>query len=440
MAISRRNLLGAAAALGLAPAAASVASTGAMNGGCASTTARPVGLPATPAGVSPQALASDEAFWAQVAASYALTDELALLDNGYFGAMNLPVLQAYQQATAQVNQGNSWFARSQFPALMRPLQEQLAAFLGVASDEIVLTRGATEALQALIGGYNRLAAGDQVLYADVDYDSMIAAMRWLAQRRGVQPVAIALPDPATTAGLLQAYEQALQRHPKVKLLLLTQVNHRNGMLLPVAQIAAMARARGVDVIVDAAHAVGQVTPAFNPEGVDFAGINLHKWVGAPVGVGALYIRRQRLAAIDPYMGQADAGIHSRIHTGTANFAAYLALPTALAQFQLLPLAFRRARLLYLRDHWRRAAAQMPHIQLLGSDEAGLRSAIASFRLRGRTALADNAALARQLRERDGVFTVHRDGLAGGACVRVTPGLFTPLAQMQQLQQALARLG
>lgn len=440
MAISRRNLLGAAAALGLAPVAASVASTGAMNGGCASTTARPVGLPAAPAGVSPQALASDEAFWAQVAGSYALTDELALLDNGYFGAMNLPVLQAYQQTTAQVNQGNSWFARSQFPALMRPLQEQLAAFLGVASDEIVLTRGATEALQALIGGYNRLAAGDQVLYADVDYDSMIAAMRWLAQRRGVQPVAIALPDPATTAGLLQVYEQALQRHPKVKLLLLTQVNHRNGMLLPVAQIAAMARARGIDVIVDAAHAVGQVTPAFNPEGVDFAGINLHKWVGAPVGVGALYIRRQRLAAIDPYMGQTDAGIHSRIHTGTANFAAYLALPTALAQFQVLPLAFRSARLLYLRDHWRRAAAQMPHIQLLGSDEAGLRSAIASFRLHGRTALADNVALARQLRERDGVFTVHRDGLAGGACVRVTPGLFTPLAQMQQLQQALARLG
>ena len=83
---------------------------------------------------------------------------------------------------------------------------------------------------------------------------------------------------------------------------------------------------------------------------------------------------------------------------------------------------------------------MPHIQLLGSDEDGLRSAIASFRLHRRTGLDDNVALARQLHERDRVFTVHRDGLASGACVRVTPGLFTPLAQMQQLQQALARLG
>ena len=149
------------------------------------------------------------------------------------GAMARPVLQAYTQATAEVNRGNAWFGRVAFPQRMREVQRQLAGFLGVGEDEVVLTRGATEALQALIGGYNRLRPGDQVLYADIDYDSTITAMRWLRARRGVEPVAIALPEPCGHAQVLEAYTQALQRNPRLKLMLLTQVNHRNGMLLPV---------------------------------------------------------------------------------------------------------------------------------------------------------------------------------------------------------------
>ena len=152
-------------------------------------------LPEAPAGRSPAQLAGDEAYWAAVAAQYDLGDEVVMLDNGYWGAMARPVLQAYTQATAEVNRGNAWFGRVVFPQRMREVQRQLAGFLGVGEDEVVLTRGATEALQALIGGYNRLRPGDQVLYADIDYDSTITAMRWLRARRGVEPVAIALPEP-----------------------------------------------------------------------------------------------------------------------------------------------------------------------------------------------------------------------------------------------------
>lgn len=381
-------------------------------------------------------LARDERYWAAVAAQYDLTDDVVMLDNGFWGAMARPVLQVYQQATAEVNRGNAWFGRVEFPKRVRVVHQQLAAFLGVGEDEIVLTRGATEALQALIGGYNRLGPGDQVLYADIDYDSMINAMRWLKARRGVEPIAIALPEMINRDTLMRAYADALAANSRVKLLLLTHVNHRNGVLLPVAEIAAMAKQHGVDVIVDAAHAVGQVDARIDQLGADFVGINLHKWIGAPVGVGAMYVRHGRVADIDAYMDESDRGIASRIHTGTANFAAFLALPAALDFHQHIGVAAKRARLLHLRNRWRDAVRELPRLQLLGSDEESLSTAISSFRLRGNNTLAQNVAVAKRLLDEFGVFTVHRDGLEHGACVRVTPGVFTTPAQMDRLVQGL----
>jgi len=399
----------------------------------------PVALPAID-GRSPAQLAGDEAWWGQVRALYDLTDEVVMLDNGYWGAMARPVLHAYQQATATVNAGNAWFGRLAFPPLFDQARVQLAEALGVETDEIVLTRGATEAMQALIGGYNALAPGDGVLYADTDYDSMIAAMQWLRARRGVEVQHIALPEPFDHDSVIEAYRQALARYPRTRLLLLTQVNHRNGMLLPVAEIAAMARAAGVEVMLDAAHGIGQVETPLRALGVDFVGINLHKWIGAPVGMGAMYVRRGRVRDLDPYMGEADHDdIGTRIHTGTVNFAAYLALPVALDLHQRIGVANKRARLLYLRNRWLEALAGDDRVQLLASPDPRLSSAIASFRLRGQASMAANTATAERMVRQSGVFVVPRDGLASGACLRATPGIFSTPAQMDALVAAVRAL-
>jgi selenocysteine lyase/cysteine desulfurase len=86
---------------------------------------------------------------------------------------------------------------------------------------------------------------------------------------------------------------------------LTHLNNWTGLIIPVAKIAKMARDRGADVILDAAHSVGQVELNLKGLGCDFIGVNLHKWVGAPIGCGVIYIKKDRIDAIDPYMGKAD---------------------------------------------------------------------------------------------------------------------------------------
>ena len=429
----RRALLRAgslAAALPLTAGAASAATASTL----------PVLLPAVPAGTTPQALASNQAYWQAVAAQYDTTDAVVQLDNAFWGSMARPVLMHYQQQLAMVNRDNAWYARMRFPADFEAARAAAARALGVGIDEIVLTRGATEALQVLIAGYKRLQPGDTVLYADIDYDNMITVTRWLEQRRGVQVVNIAMPEPFTHDNVIAAYVAAMERHPKLKLMLLTHVNHRNGMVLPVAEISRLARTRGIDVIVDTAHGFGQLDMTIPDLQADFAGINLHKWIGAPVGVGAAYIKRGRVADIDPWLGEkAGDDIRTRVHTGTVNFAAYLSLPAALDLHAQIGVANKQARLRLLRNRWVEAARGIDGIEVLASSDPRLTSAIASFRLKGKTSVADSYALSKKLVQEHGIFAVPRDGLASGACVRVTPGIFTPESHVDRLIVALRKV-
>jgi selenocysteine lyase/cysteine desulfurase len=122
---------------------------------------------------------------------------------------------------------------------------------------VALAGGGTEALYALIANYRLVKAGDAVIYADVDYDEMQYAMDYLGQSRGAQVVRFSIPEPHTRANILAAYEKVLKDTPRAKLLLVTHVSNRNGLIPPVAEIVAMAKARGVDVILDSAQAVGR---------------------------------------------------------------------------------------------------------------------------------------------------------------------------------------
>ena len=425
---TRRGLLRAASLLPLTAAA------GAVVGGHEA-------VPVAPEGVAPDRLASDAGYWSQVAALYDVARDPVPLENGFWGVMARPVLDAYRRHTERVNREGASFARHGFWRHYRDAQASAAQALGVDADELALTRNATEALQALIGGYNRLEPGDAVLCADVDYDSMLTAMHWLRQRRGVEVIRIDLPDAADHDAIVETYAQALARHPRLRMMLLTQVSHRHGLRLPVPEICALARARGVDVILDAAHGVGQLEMRLGDQGADFAGVNFHKWYGAPVGVGGLYIRRGRAADIDPYMGESDpdGAVQARVHTGTVNFAAVMALPDALAVHAAIGSARKQARLRWLNRRWLDPVRAHGDWEVLVADDPRLASALVGLRLRGRTAVEDNRGVVERLRVEFGIQTVHRDGLASGACLRVTPSLFTTPAEVDRLADALLEI-
>ena len=369
-----------------------------------------------------------------------MTDRIVNLEGGYFQPMALPVLAEFQRQVDRVNRDNSFYARGAYLTDLETARHRAADALGVGVEEIAFTRGATEAMQSLIGGYNRLRPNDAVLYADLDYPGMQYAMKWLADRRQVRVKRIDIPEPPTPTNVVDAYVDALDSNRDVRLLLLTHISHKTGLVLPVATIVAEARRREVDVIVDAAHAWGQIDFDLKSLGADFVGFNLHKWIGAPVGAGLLYIRKERLASIDRMMGDEESppdSVLSRVHSGTAHFATFLTVPAALDFHLAIGPGYKAARLKYLRDLWVGKARAMNAVDILAPDE--MSAAITSFRIRGRTGSAETDRLVNRLRDEHGILTVRRPGVARGDCIRVTPALYNTSEDVNKFAKALERL-
>ena len=399
-------------------------------------------LPVPPVGTAPAELARDESFWKEVAAHYDRTEGILNLEHGYWGKMARPVQARYVEALRMVNTQNSFYARTKYNDDEAEATRRIARALGAHEDEIVITRNATEACHNLIRQYRGLGKGDAVLLADIDYPGFKSHMRWLEKGRGVRVVEIALPTRANQADNRDVYFKAFDDNPDLKLMLVTHVSNQHGLVVPVAEISAEARRRGIDVICDAAQSWGLLDFPVTDLGVDWVAFNLHKWIGAPVGTGTLYMRRGSLSKVAPYPGETDPDdtrIAARVHPGTINFAARLAIPEALVFHETLGPANKEARLRYLRSLWSDEAQHMRHLQVLGGLDEASWTGIGSFRIVGKPTIDDATALQQRLEQEFGIFSVVRKGLASGSCVRITPQVFNTPDEIGRLVDALRKL-
>lgn len=381
---------------------------------------------------------------AYFAALYDVDRSVINLENGYWGLMTIPTQQAYFEKLAFVNKYNSVFARGVLPgtsiaAGMEQARSAVASLLNAQPEEIALTRCGTEALQDLITGYRHLGPGDAVLFQDLDYDAMQDAMRFLKERRGVELVTFVMPEPATTAAILAAYEDALRRTPNARLLLVTHLCHRTGLVTPVQEIVALARRHGVDCIVDIAHSIGQMPIDVRAMDLDFVGFSLHKWVAAPQGTGAMFIRKSRLTDIETCNGNTEdpsSDVRSRVFTGTVNFAAMLTIPRAVEVHHHITVERKQARLQSLRNYWVERVRNLPGLEILTPDDPARYGATTSFRTRGMKTFEQATQMQKTLFTKYRVHTVARTGITRGAAVRVTPGLYTTHEELDALVTAL----
>ncbi|WP_225774791.1 aminotransferase class V-fold PLP-dependent enzyme [Pseudomonas sp. Marseille-Q5115] len=387
---------------------------------------------------TPDQLATDEAWWADIAARYPERDGPINLENGYFGQMTHNALHAYEGAIREVNRRNAVQVRREFDEYqLLDIRQQLAELMGLPAESLAFARSASEALYSLIRNYSRLKPGDQVLISDLDYRSVQGAFSWLQAARGVELIRIVHPHPPSHDALLRAYIDAFEAHPRLKLMALTHVTHRTGLVMPVKAIAQAAKARGIDVIFDGAHSLGQLEVNLADIGVEFAGFNLQKWIGAPFSLGVIHVREERLGDFTPDMGNPSFGaddVRCLAPYGTPNVPALMALPTVFAEHQAIGgWAVKGARLRYLRNLWVAEARKLPGIEVLTPDDPRLYCGITAFRF---VDAADQQVQVERLLNEFNVFTVLREGSACGPCIRVTPGFTTTVSDMKQLIEAL----
>ncbi len=382
----------------------------------------------TPATIDP----ADEYFWAGVRRQYVLNDEFINLENGYFSVQSTPVFEAFKTYNELINRDGALFLRTAYPQRLSAVMHALSTFTGTEAGELVLTRNLTEAMNILIQGYP-FRAGDEVVLSSQDYDSVVEAFEMVRQRKGIWLTHIRLPlDPQDDDEIVAAYEQAIT--PRTRAILVTHMIHLTGQIVPVAKIAQMARRHGVDVLVDAAHSFAQLDYRLPELESDFVAVNLHKWLGAPLGVGLLYIRKERIADIAPLFGGtacAPGDIGKFAHVGTTPPAPILAIEDAIAFHQSIGGSTKEARLRYLKDYWIERVRGFARIEMLTPAASHRACAIGAFHVKGMA----SKEVVDYLYDRHRIFTVGRD-IEGKAGVRVTPHLYTPIADLDCLIGAL----
>jgi selenocysteine lyase/cysteine desulfurase len=386
--------------------------------------------------VAAPALAQAGAFWESIRRQYGVTRDFIQLENGYYSLAADPVLDSYIRHVREVNAISSYYMRTKQVDDKLAVRHELARLLGCADDELIVTRNTTESLDTVIAGFD-WKAGDEAVMAEQDYGSMLDMFRLQARRHGMVNRIVSVPmHPKSDDEIVEVYERALT--PKTRLLMVCHMINITGQILPVRKIVEMAHRRGVQVMVDGAHTFGQLDFKITDLGAcDYYGSSLHKWLGAPLGAGILYVRRDRVAPLWQLYGDAtypEDDIRKLNHTGTHPAATDLAIGDAIHFHDAIGIARKSARLHYLQRYWTDKVRGVKRIVLNTPEPPERSCAIANVGIEG-VAPAD---LAKSLLDKYRIFTVAIDS-AGVRGVRVTPQVFTTANELDALVTALREI-
>ncbi len=418
---TRRDFVRAAAAGGLVAAAL-----------CEDALARVQQAQQHVVGRTPESLAADEDFWFEVQQAYTVDRSIINLNNGGVSPSPRIAQDAMRRHLEFMNNApakNLW--QIQEPQV-EAVRNDLATTFGCPAEELAITRNASEALETCILGLD-LKAGDEALTTEQDYPRMINTWRQREARDGIVLRQIPLSVPVQSADeVVEAFARAIT--PRTRVMLCCHVIFVTGQILPVREICRLGRERGIEVIVDGAHAFAHL-PFQQPDlDCDYYGVSLHKWLTAPVGTGLLYVRKGKIEALWPLMA-AEAKQKSDIRKfeqiGTHPAANKLAIAEALALYHAIGPQRKAARLRFLRDRWARPLLADSRVRLFTRLEPEHGCCIATFHVDG----IDDTKLVEHLWGKYRIFAVHID-YANVQGIRVSPNTYTTIDEIDLFVRAV----
>ncbi len=386
--------------------------------------------------LSAQNLSNEEAFWENLRKGYDLPKEFINLENGYYCVQPREILAGYIKHLERVNRLGAYYMRTRLLQDKLEVAALLAKQLGAEPNSLAITRNTTEALNLVISGFN-WKVGDEAIYAEQDYGAMRDMFKQVGLRYGVKLKVVSIPNhPKSDEELVKLYEQAVT--PQTRLLHVPHIVNITGHILPIRKICDMAHAKGVQVLVDGAHAFAHFDFKLSELHADYYGCSLHKWLSSPLGAGFLYVKPEHISKTWPLFAEDESVPATDIlhlnHTGTAPPHTHLAIVNALAYYNKLGATRKEARLRYLQQYWTSQVRGLPNI-ILNTPELPERAcAIANVGI----ATLTPAQLADVLFTKYKIYTVAIDTNTVKGC-RITPNVFTRLSELDVLVKALKEL-
>lgn len=382
---------------------------------------------------SPEDVAADEDFWMQVRHAFTIDRNHINLNSGSVSPAPQSVQRAVEQYWTVMNMSPSLYVDEQLIPRLEVPRRHLASLFGCDPEEIAITRNTSEAMQIVQFGLP-LKAGDEVLTTTQDYPRMLTTWRQREARDGIVLRTVPFPvPPESHEDLVRRLERAIT--PRTRVILICHVTYTTGQIFPVRQICQMARARGIETIVDGAHGFAQFPFTRDELDCDYYATSLHKWLTAPIGTGFLYVRRSKIGSVWPLMAAPSTmrdDIRKFEQIGTFPVAIPGGITEAATFHQSLGGARKAARLQYLRRRWANRVRAVPKVRVLNHDDPAHTCGLGALSIDGVAADALTAFLEREYR-------IHvRPRFVEGefSCIRVAPNVFTTLEEVDLFATAV----
>jgi len=266
-----------------------------------------------------------------------LRSDGSFLNHGSYGACPRVVLEEQSGLRAEMERHPDAFMARIHPdkseRAPRRVAESLARFTGTVASRVALVENATTGVQAVLNSLP-FGPGDHILITDHQYNAVRLAVEARCRDSGATPVIVRIPLPTDADAILERVLQAADQ--RVKLVVLDHITSSSALLFPVQRLVPELRRRGIPLLLDGAHAIGQVPVALDELGADWYVTNMHKWLYAPRGSAMLHASPGAAPLTRPVLTSHYIGMgfpHSFDYVGTRDYTAWLSVPRALAFFR-----------------------------------------------------------------------------------------------------------
>ena len=383
--------------------------------------------------LSPRDAALDEDYWSTIQQAFSVTRGIVNLNNGGVSPSPRIVTEAFVRYTWQQEDATAYTMWQLLEPQSETIRTGLAEMFGCDAEEIAITRNASESLEILLMGLD-LKSGDEILTTTQDYPRMLTTLKQRELREGLKLNLIKIPiAPNNVDDIAAAFERAVT--PKTKLILISHQINLTGQINPVKKVCQMARARGIETIVDGAHSFAQFDFKRDDLDCDYFGTSLHKWTYAPKGTGLLYVRREKIPKIWALMASENKNkndIRKFEEIGTHSAAMRLAIGEAILFHNAIGGKRKEERLRYLSRYWMDNLKAIPKVGFNTSFDPKQSCAIANFKVEG----IDPVALGGYLMSKHKIYTtpiVHEEFTG----IRITPNVYTTLWELDRFCDVVA---